>query len=77
MARKCCQFFLALSAKDSSDPTMADGQSNKAAPTELVAAALNKPTLGIAGMKTKLGGVLTSPALFADGKKIMSNLHYA
>jgi hypothetical protein len=48
---------------------MADGQSNKAALTELVAAALNKPTLGIAGMKTKLGDVLTSPAMFADGKK--------
>jgi hypothetical protein len=48
---------------------MADGQSDKAAPADLVAAALNKPTLGIAGMKTKLGGVLTSPALFADGKK--------
>jgi hypothetical protein len=48
---------------------MADGQSDKAAPAELVAAALNKPTLGTTGMKTKLGGVLTSPALFADGKK--------
>ncbi len=55
---------------------MADGQSDKAASAELVAAALNKPTLGIAGMKMKLGSVLTSPALFADGKKIMKNLHY-
>jgi hypothetical protein len=49
---------------------MADGLSDKTAPAELVAAALNKPTLRIAGMKTKLGGgVLTSPALIADGKK--------
>ncbi len=38
-------FFPALSAKELSDSTMADGQSNKAAPAELVTAALNKPTL--------------------------------
>jgi hypothetical protein len=69
-------FFPAFSSKELSDSTMVDGQSNKAAPAELVAAALNKPTLGFAGMKTKLDGVLTSPAVFADGKKIMRNLHY-
>jgi hypothetical protein len=69
-------FFPELSAEESSDSTMPDGQSNKTAPAELVAAALIKPTLRIAGMKTKLGGVLISPALFADGKKIMRNLHY-
>jgi hypothetical protein len=48
---------------------MADGPTNKTAPAEVVAAALNKPTPGFAGMKTKLGGVPTSTALFADGKK--------
>jgi hypothetical protein len=48
---------------------MADGPANKTAPAEVVAAALNKPTPGFAGMKTKLGGVPVSTALFADGKK--------
>jgi hypothetical protein len=70
-------FFPALSAKELSYSAMADGPANKTAPTEVVAAALNKPTPRFAGTKTKLGGVLTSTALFADGKKIMRNLHYA
>jgi hypothetical protein len=48
---------------------MADGPTDKTAPAEVVAAALNKPTPGFAGMKAKLGGVPTSTALFADGKR--------
>jgi hypothetical protein len=56
---------------------MADGPADKTAPAEVDAAALNKPTPKFAGMKRKLGGVPTSTALFADGKKIMRNLHYA
>jgi hypothetical protein len=62
-------FFPALSAKELSYSAMADGPANKTAPAEVVAAALNKPTPGLALMKMKLGSVPTSTALFADGEK--------